>query len=95
VTIENLHRRERSDVAQEMMYRQCALEKREGKAVIKRVLWGPEKYAVLGKLVKVEEDNGEWSEGWRVVFVSKEVLPERYVRHMSHAYTRQRKASDI
>lgn len=50
---------------------------------------------VVGKIVKVEEDNGEWSEGWTVEFASEKSLPKDYVVHQSHAYTRQRKASDI
>lgn len=82
-------------MAKELMYVQCDVEKKQGKVSRKRRLWGPEKHAILGKLVKVEEDNGEWTEGWRVIAVYDEVLPEKYVRIMSHAHTRQRKASDI
>ena len=71
------------------------LEKRDGDRVTTRVIWGPKENAVVGKTVKVEEDNGEWTTGWQVVEVYGEALPEKFVVHQSHAYTRQRKASDI
>ncbi len=79
----------------EVMYRQCTLQKREGRAVLTRVLWGPESFAVVDRIVRVEEDDGKWTTGWRVVAVHGDAIPERYARHMSHAHTRQRKASDI
>jgi hypothetical protein len=82
-------------MAKETMYRQCNLQKQEGNATINRTLWGPEKYTTLGRVVKVEEDNGKWTEGWTVVDVYNPALPEKYVVHQSHAYTRQRRASDI
>jgi hypothetical protein len=73
-------------------YQQCKIEKNDGSY---RVIWGPSEKLIIGKNIKVEEDNGEWTEGWIVKEIYGEPLPEKYVRHMSHAHTRQRKASDI
>lgn len=86
----------REIMATQEMYQQCTLEKpspRGGKVV--RTIWGPSKYLQVGRQVKVEEDDGEWSQGWTVMAVYGEPLPEKYVRHQSHAHTRQRKSSDI
>ncbi len=77
------------------MYKQCRLEKVEGNSKIERMIWGPSKHAIEGKVVKVEEDDGSWTQGWTVVSASGVELEERYVRNLSHAHTRQRRASDI
>lgn len=82
-------------MAKELTYRQCTLEKQQGTATVSRTIWGPDECVRVGKRVKVEENNGTWTEGWTVVAVHGEPLPERYVGHMSHAHTRQRRASDI
>jgi hypothetical protein len=79
----------------EPMYRQCLLQKKEGVATISRIIWGDEGELTKGRTVKVKEDNGIWTEGWQVMSVSKESLPERYVIHRSHDHTRQRASSDI
>lgn len=82
-------------MARELQYRQCTLEKQEGTARVIRTIWGPDPCVRVGKVVKVEEHNGTWTEGWTVVAVHGDPLPQRYVSDMSHAYTRQRRASDI
>jgi hypothetical protein len=82
-------------MGKERNYRQCTLEKRQGAARVTRTIWGPDPCVRVGNAVKVEENDGTWSEGWTVVAVHGDPLPERYVRYVSHAYTRQRRASDI
>lgn len=82
-------------MSKEQMYRQCKVEKWEGFSKISRIFWGPEQHTVVGKQVKIEEDNGEWSEDWIVAEVYRTSLPERLVQHRSHDHTRQRKSSDI
>jgi hypothetical protein len=78
------------------MYKQGVLTKpSENGGTITRVFWGPEKYMIPGRLVKVEEDDGTWTEGWTVKSASGQAMPKDIVVHQSHAHTRQRKASDI
>lgn len=77
-------------------YRQMTLEKSCGQDCRQsRTLWGPAEKAVVGRQVKVQEDDGSWSEGWTVVAVYGVPVPEKLARHNSHAHTRQRKCSDI
>jgi hypothetical protein len=82
-------------MVKEQRYRQCTLQKREGVATLSRTIWGPDACVQVGRVVKVEEHDGTWTQGWTVVAVHGESLPERYVKQMSHAHTRQRRASDI
>ena len=42
-------------------YRQCVLVKQEYPAISEQVAWIPEQFAVLGKYLRIEDDNG-----WRV-----------------------------
>jgi hypothetical protein len=85
----------RETTMKESTYRQMTLEKPIGSGLSRRTIWGPTRFAEVGRVVKVEENDGSWSEGWTVKSVHSDPLPEKYVRHMSHAHTRQRKASDI
>jgi hypothetical protein len=82
-------------MSKEVMYRQCKCQKKEDNATTSRVFWGPEKYTEVGRIVKIEEDNGEWTQNWEVIEVYEARLPESVVKHQSHAHTRQRIASDI
>jgi hypothetical protein len=75
-------------------YKQCRLERREGTARIERMSWLPEKYAVAGSVVRLR-DNGTWTDGWKILSSSGPSLDEKYVVNLSHAHTRQRRASDI
>ena len=60
-----------------------------------RTFWTQKEKAVIGKIVKIEEDDGSWSTDWEIVQVYKTELPKSVVQDRSHDYTRQRKASDI
>jgi hypothetical protein len=70
------------------------MEKREGGARIERTSWLPEEYAVEDAVVKLRDD-GVWTDGWKITSASGPALDEKYVVNMSHAHTRQRRASDI
>ena len=47
-----------------MNYCQCELMKEN----TRQVSWIPEKFAKLGKILKLKE-NGEWIDGWKVISV--------------------------
>ena len=78
-------------------YRQCIVEKQSstGNGTMTRTFWGDEEYATVGRVVKVQEDDGTWSQGWRVIFTSRETVSEKFVEKARHAHTKQRAASDI
>lgn len=51
-------------MSKKTFYRQCRLVK-EGRLF--QVSWLPEKFAVVGKILKLRnEDNNEWDNGWLV-----------------------------
>lgn len=77
------------------MFVQCSLQKRQGVSLVHRIIWANCDKAVVGNTVKVEEDNGTWTDGWEVMEVYGSPLPESTVRHRSHDHTRQRPSSDI
>lgn len=68
-----------------MNYCQCKIKK----GSIETTAWIPEKYAQVGKFIKIFDDNG-----WEVMKVG---LPmgEEYVLGHERDFTKQREASDI
>lgn len=47
-------------------YRQCELEKAEESATRTMVSFLPEKFAAVGTVLKLKDDDGNWSDGWIV-----------------------------
>lgn len=79
------------------MYIQCTLRKPSGSdsGYAERTLWANSDKAIVGNKVKVEENDGSWTTDWTVISIHGSALPKAYVQNQSHAYSRQRKASDI
>lgn len=49
-------------------YRQCCLEKpNAGGGTVCAQGWIPEEFAKIGKSLKMENDDGSWEFGWKVV----------------------------
>lgn len=59
------------------------------KGTRRSVVWVPEKYAVLGKVVKLIEEDG-----WEIIEVYN-TRPSAEVNERSQDYKKTRKASDI
>jgi hypothetical protein len=72
-------------------YRQCQLTKDNKK----RVAWIPSKFALVGKVIKIKDDNGEWNDGWIVERASSNEVCEDYLVEHERDYKHQREASDI
>lgn len=66
-------------------FRQCELHK--GSLV--RVAWIPSKFAKVGKIVRLHDDDG-----WRVVKVTSKMSSD-FIRNREYDYRYQRRASDI
>lgn len=75
--------------------RQMCLQVKLRRGNESRVTWANADRATLGREVKVEEDDGTWSEGWIVDEVHGPPVSQKIIQHRSHDYTRQRKSSDI
>lgn len=81
---------------------QCKLRKKykhlDGPSIVEafQVSWLPEKYAVLGKYVRLrtEDEENPWEDGWEVIELGNK-LPTKYVLERSGDFRKQRKASDI
>lgn len=82
-------------MSKDTMYRQVELEKPSENGVVSRTFWTDEKYATEGREVKIQEDNGDWDQGWIVKKVYSQTITEKVMTTMRHAHTKQRKASDI
>lgn len=68
-------------------YIQCALQKNN----FHHMAWIPEKFAVKGRIIRIEEDDG-----WEVVGVSDGVVKSaKEADAQSQLYKKTRKASDI
>lgn len=78
-----------------MEYRQCRLRRRVGAAVIEQMAWIPDRFASVGRTVRIKGEGDSWSDGWEVAFASSESVSEEYIAQARHAHTRQRRASDI
>jgi hypothetical protein len=50
-------------------YRQCVL--RRGDAT--KVSWLPDRYAIVGEVLKLRDSSSQWSDGWHVVEVHGEL----------------------
>ena len=69
-----------------MDYRQCTMKKKDSF----QVAWIPERFAVMGKYLRIGEDDG-----WKVESVSNVVQTSEENNERSQDYKRTRKASDI
>lgn len=68
-----------------MYYKQCKLIK----GTTSQTAWIPEKFAVVGKFLKIKSDDG-----WQVMSIGGR-LSEEYVKEHERNYLTQRRASDI
>lgn len=79
----------------EVMYKQCYMEKQvSDTGKICRTSWIPERFAVVGLVVKLK-DNNNWTDGWEIISASEKAETEKTVMGYSRAHLKQRKASDI
>ena len=73
-----------------MRYNQCRLSRDKHRTVT----WIPREFAKVGKVIKIRDDDGLWTDGWRVDEVWTEV-DEEMVVELARDHLKQRKASDI
>ena len=76
-------------------FRQCKLVKPSEGGTMHSITWLPEKFCALGKYVKLKNDDGSWTDGWKVeeVYPSRRTLDEANIA--SDVYRHHRKATDI
>jgi hypothetical protein len=58
--------------------------------------WIPEKFASIGKFIKIKKDDDSWEDGWKVVGACLDVKKNsKEANDASQLYKKTRKASDI
>lgn len=60
-------------------YRQCRLTKPTENGVLQTVSWIPEKYAVVGRSLRLKNRSDEWEDGWNVAEAGETRLDERHL----------------
>lgn len=70
-----------------MFYRQCKIEQQKGNITKTIVSYIPEKYAIVGKMIKLKNDNA-WTNDWVVKTVGDRVhedyLPDSHTDIKAH-----------
>lgn len=73
-----------------MYHVQCVLNKDN----IYQTSWIPEKYAEMGKWLKLKNNDGEWEDGWQVMECGHRELTENVKNHEGD-YKRMKIVTDI
>lgn len=73
------------------LYHQCILHKELPKGTKTTTIFIPEKFAVMEKVIKLKDNNGEWEDGWVVKFISKAKYNSDYFRMASREHLKHRK----
>jgi hypothetical protein len=77
-----------------MKYVQCLLSKNFDDHKLYIVSWIPKNYAIIGKTLKLKNDDGVWNFGWIVKEMFTEAEEEFILEH-ERDWAKQRRASDI
>ena len=76
----------------ETNYKQCHLQKGE----THHMAWIPEKFAIIGKFIKIKKDDDTWDDGWEVKGNGGDTVKSaKEADELSQVYKKTRKCSDI
>jgi tRNA isopentenyl-2-thiomethyl-A-37 hydroxylase MiaE len=73
--------------------RQCAIERKEEKAVHSQIAWLPSEVSVVGKMVTLKAEDHKHV--WEVKEAYQKEVPYKDVKKMSDSHRDHRKATDI
>lgn len=73
-------------------YRQCHMAKKHEQGEWRQTSWIPEKFAAVGKVLKLKDSDGQWDDGWIVQTVSQtrladDMLPDYHSEIKGHRKT--------
>ena len=74
---------------------QCSLERVDGANKVFTTSWLPEKFAKCGKYLELQNQKGEWINGWKVTGVSGSGLDSKFVQERTQDWKNMRKMTDI
>ena len=79
-------------MSKETFYRQCVLN-RKGTGTVS---WIPERFAEVGKVIKLKRKrDNKWEDGWNVKVVGKTRMSEEKMEGLSRQHLWTREVSDI
>jgi hypothetical protein len=81
-------------MSKELFYRQCRLQKTQGEAIREQTSYIPEPFCAVGKALRLRDGEGEWDDGWVVVWAG-ERMPADWVERHARDYLKTRKFSDV
>lgn len=76
------------------LYVQCLLTKNVNVGNLKTISWIPSQFAEKYRVLKLQSDDGSWSDGWLVQEIYGTNSAEFILTH-ERDFAKQRKASDI
>lgn len=79
----------------EKFYRQCELARPSELGRELMTSWIPEKIAKVGNVVRLKDEDGEWTEGWEVLVAYDVRMAYSYLKKRDRDHVNQRKASDV
>ncbi len=78
-------------MGKEVFCKQCVLTREEGTSSHSLTTWVPEKFAIEGKLVTVDDEK----EVWTVSHVGEWKLSEKALKERERIYRKYRQATDV
>ena len=83
-------------MTKKVYYHQCKMRKSTGtNSSIWDVAWIPEKFAKIGKHIRIKQENGTWDYDWEVMKVGDTKKEESRLIAGERDYKNQRKMSDV
>ena len=76
-------------------YKQCILSKPTPKGKLMEVAWIPVEFAKKGKILKLKQEDGEWTDGWIVEDVGSTLNPIEVIETVQKSAKDHRKTTDI
>ena len=78
-------------MSKNVYYRQCVLSRPTETGVMKQMSWIPERFATKSRPVKLRDDDGVWTDGWKVDRVGEIRLEEGELPDYHHEIKNHRK----
>lgn len=76
-------------------YKQCCLRKPTLSGYKTTTTFLPEKFCIIGKVIKLKDNNGEWEDGWVVEAVGCAKFNSNYINRASREHLKHRNRTDI
>jgi len=83
-----------SEFAKMEFYVQCELKKQVENGFVYDIAWIPEKFATIGKQIKIKQEDDTWDCGWAVVKTYSRIEADK-IEGCERDYLKQRKVSDV